>query len=252
MVKIMARQARIQMRQQPNAVSPLTKVAFMLGLLAVGVMGYLYLMHKDIPEDAAWVKYCLYMLAFGAIGLVGLKVLNKQPIIPREFTPLGGDTAIKAALILGASMLTQLVSQGVLSFATSEQVTYYVFAAVCEELFYRVLILSMAIKLADVSAGKSANHQWAIKGGAIVVQAAMFASLHENYYNNIPMLVSVFIGGIVLGLFFVIWQDATANILAHFMLNVIAVQNVVWLIPVMILGVLYAAYVSIRGAIQRK
>ena len=65
---------------------------------------------------------------------------------------------------------------------------------------------------------------------AVIIQAVLFVAIHQNYYANLPMLISVFAGGIILGIFFVVWKDPTANILAHFLLNIIAVQNLLIMI----------------------
>jgi membrane protease YdiL (CAAX protease family) len=200
-----------------------TSVAQILILLAAGVMIYLYITHKNIPEDAEWVKYCLYMTIFALTGWIGTQLMNEQPIfaVGTATAPLSLDTGVRAAIILAASMITQLVSKAALSFSIQDQALYFVFAAVCEEVFFRVLILSVFLKLGD-------NLQIKIVG--IIVQAIMFAAIHQNYYANPGMLLSVFLGGIVLGIFYVWWRDPTANILGHFMLNVIAVQNLLVMI----------------------
>jgi membrane protease YdiL (CAAX protease family) len=196
--------------------APLTRVAFYLIVIAAGVMIYLYILHKDIPADAGWVQYCLYMTAFAIAGLVGIQILNNDGLIPQKFQPLDLNTGVRAAMILAASMITQIIVRQTLSFSAGEQALYFVFAAVCEEVFFRGLIISMVLKFAaDIQT----------KIFAIILQAVMFAAIHQNYYANLPMLFSVFIGGIVLGIFYVVWKDLTANILAHFVLNLIAVQS---------------------------
>jgi membrane protease YdiL (CAAX protease family) len=204
---------------QRKNLPPFTQIAYLLGVVGIVVMQYLYWTHRTIAADAGWVKYALYMTIFAITGLLGTQMINNQPLIPMEpkhFAPISLDTGVRAAIILAASMVTQLIVKAALSFTIQEQAAYFIFAAVCEELFFRVLIISILLKLKD---------DFQMKFIAVVVQALMFAAIHQNYYSNLPMLVSVFIGGIILGIFFVWWRDPTANILAHFALNVIAVQN---------------------------
>jgi membrane protease YdiL (CAAX protease family) len=198
---------------------PFTRLAFLLGLITIEVMQYIYWTHRNIPEDTAWVAYALYMTLFAAAGLFGTQAIYNQPLFPtdpQDFVPLSLDTGVKAALILAASMITQLIANAALSFTTQEQALYFVFAAVAEELFFRVLLLSLLLKIkADLQ----------MKIIAIFLQATAFAAIHQNYYADLPMLISVFVGGIILGIFYVYWKDPTANILGHFCLNLFAVRN---------------------------
>lgn len=198
---------------------PFTVILYLLGIATIGVMLFFYATHVSIPEDAGWVQYTLYMTVFAASTLVGLQLLNQQPLIPTRpdnFAPLSLDTGVRASIILLAIMITQVVSKSILSFTIEEQATYFVFAAVAEELFFRGLLITFVLKIKDDRPAQVI---------AVVVQAVLFAAIHQNYYNNPAMLLSVFLGGIVLGIFFVAWRDLTANTLAHFMLNLIAVQN---------------------------
>ena len=196
--------------------SPFTRVSQILIGIAIIVMGYIYLSHRNSPTDAEWVTYALMMMIFALAGYVGTQMIYQQPVFPTVMRPLDLNTGVHAAIILVACLVTQIVTQTVLAFTVAEQVLYFVFAAVCEEVFFRVLIISAMLKFKD---------DLNMRIFAVVLQAALFVAIHQNYYANLPMLISVFIGGIVLGIFYVVWRDPTANILAHFILNVYAVQN---------------------------
>lgn len=206
---------------------PFTKIEYFLGIFAIGVMGFLYLVHRSIPEDAGWVRYTIYMMIFASTGLIFTQLWYGQPPIPMDwkngFRPLVGpngniedglNSGLRAAIIYIASIITQLFSKTVLSFSSEEQKIYFVMAAVAEELFFRVMILSGLLKF---------RSDWATKLIANAVQTAFFVAIHQNYYNNPPMLLSVALGGFILGLFFIWWRDPTANVLAHFFLNLQAV-----------------------------
>jgi membrane protease YdiL (CAAX protease family) len=212
-----------------------TQLATILIVLTVLVMGYLYLAHKDIPADAAWVQYTLMMAGFALLGYFGTQLLAG---FPSGFAPLDLNTGVRAAMVFAAAMVTQLVIRVAFTFSTTEQALYFVFAAVAEEVFFRVFLLSLLIKLGRDQSESTSRSQRDLKrikmspprdliviSIAIVIQAAIFTAIHQNYYGNLPMLASVFVGGIILGIFFVIWKDPTANILGHFLLNIIAVQN---------------------------
>lgn len=197
-------------------VSPYTKPAYVLGWITIVVMQLLYWTHRNNPEDQVWVLYCMMMTLFAAAGLFGVQMLEQQPLIPREYTKTTLNTGLRAAIIAIASMLTQFASQMALSFSNREQALYFVFAAVAEELFFRVLIITALLKL---------KNDLQMKAIAVFVQTIFFTAIHQNYYDNPPMLLSVFLGGLLLGFFFVLWRDPTANILAHFLLNLAAVQT---------------------------
>ena len=58
------------------------------------------------------------------------------------------------------------------------------------------------------------------------IQALFFAFIHQNYYNNIRMMWALFIGGFAFAVFYSMWDDLTANILGHFILNLFtAIQS---------------------------
>jgi membrane protease YdiL (CAAX protease family) len=192
-----------------------------LVIITALVMFVLFLLHFQIEEDRPWATYTVMMLTFAVSGYLGTQITFQRPIGKVKYQ-IELKTTVRGTIILGSLFLIQLISNLVLSFTTVEQALYYVFAAVAEEVFFRVFLLSVAIRLMK---------QWDLppmtKHVSNVVQATAFAAIHQNYYHNFPMLVSVFFGGILLGYFFLWWRDPTANILAHFVLNVIAVGPMV-------------------------
>jgi membrane protease YdiL (CAAX protease family) len=227
---------------------PFTQIDYYLVIVAVITMQVIYWTHRQIPEDAGWAQYAVYMTIFAVVGFMGTQLIYGEPPLPKRFAPIDLNTGVKAVLILAAAMATQIAVQTALSLSITEQAMYFVFAAVCEEIFFRVLILSVGFKVipkaeelwfkAERSASKADAYR--LKGevlgrmlGFLVLQAVLFAAIHQNYYENLPMLLSVLIGGLVLGVFFVWWRNPTANILAHFLLNIIAVQNLLVVLAAM-------------------
>jgi membrane protease YdiL (CAAX protease family) len=162
--------------------------------------------------------------ALGFIGLLGTQLIAQQPIIPQgkqNFKSVDLNTGIRAIIIGLLGMGIQLISKQVFSFTILEQAVYFVFAAITEEVFFRGFILNLFIKLDQTKMKFSPTR---LVG--VLVQAIGFAAIHQNYYSNLPMLVSVFVGGLMLGFMYLIWEDLTANILGHFIINIIAVQNI--------------------------
>ena len=198
-----------------------TIVSFTMVLMSIIIMLYFGIRH--ISDEPEWAKSAFMQFTLGFIGLLGSQLISEQPIIPQgkhNFKSVDLNTGIRAILIGFLGMGVQLISKQVFSFTILEQAVYFVFAAITEEVFFRGFILTIFIKL-DQTKMKFSPPRLV----GVLVQAIGFAAIHQNYYSNLPMLISVFVGGLMLGLVYLIWEDLTANILGHFIINVIAVQN---------------------------
>lgn len=198
-----------------------TIISFTMVLLGNLVMLYFGIRH--ISDEPEWSKSAFMQFALGFIGLMGTQLIAEQSIFPQDknnFKSVDLNTGIRAIIIGFLGMGIQLISKQAFSFTILEQAVYFVFAAITEEVFFRGFILSIFIKLDQTKMKFSP-----VKLVGVLVQAIGFAAIHQNYYNNLPMLISVFVGGLMLGFIYLIWEDLTANILGHFIINVIAVQN---------------------------
>jgi len=194
-----------------------TLISYLLAICAIIIMAYIAIRHWE--EDRDWAISAAMQFGFVMIGLLGTQLFAQQPIFPKpdQLKPINLDTGIRAVVITGVSMVIQFISQAVLSFTVAEQALYFI----SEEIFFRVLLLGIFIKLDPV------KEKFTIaKIIGVLIQAIAFTAIHQNYYSNLPMLVSVFFGGLILGIFYLIWEDPTANILGHFLLNIIAVGNI--------------------------
>jgi len=202
-----------------------TKISFLLVCLGTGIMLYIWVRYWE--TETLWAKSALMQFMFGISGLVGTQILSHQPLIPQnhQYKQVEIDTGIRACIIVIVSMFTQLISQQALSFSVEEQVLYYVFAAVTEEVFFRGFLLTIFIT-SDRSKGNFTPRKML----GCLIQAVAFTAIHQNYYADPAMLLSVFLGGFLLGLLYLHWRDLTANILGHFILNLIAVQNILVLL----------------------
>jgi membrane protease YdiL (CAAX protease family) len=193
-------------------------------MVGMGIIIMLYLGIRHISDDPVMSKSAFMQFALGFIGLLGTQLIAQQPIIPQgkqNFKSVDLNTGIRAIIIGLLGMGIQLISKQVFSFTILEQAVYFVFAAITEEVFFRGFILNLFIKLDQTKMKFSPTR---LVG--VLVQAIGFAAIHQNYYSNLPMLVSVFVGGLMLGFMYLIWEDLTANILGHFIINIIAVQNI--------------------------
>ena len=128
-------------------------------------------------------------------------------------------------------LLTVVIIQFVLLRVpfTIDQVEFalsIVFASVAEELFFRGVLISLFKKLGVLMQPTSRYSFFGFFG--IILSGLIFAVIHTNYLGNPAMFLSVLLGGFALGFFYFFWDNLTANILAHFIVNIIAVGQ--WLV----------------------
>lgn len=197
-----------------------TWISLLLSISAIAILFILGLLHiNDVDEfGEAWGKFALLQGVLGLVGLIGNFTLSLNFKIV-QFDPEKMIFAVIGAIALLALQIFASLS---LSVSSTEKMLYYLFSAVCEELFFRGFLMYLFIKISKK------NYIILIIG--IVIQALSFMMLHQNYYGHPEKLLVVFISGAILGILFVYKRDITVNIIAHFIVNAIAVgQMLVYL-----------------------
>lgn len=218
-----------------------TKLGWYLGALAVSfelIIGLTYIF-SDIKSDRIFGYITLLEGTFALTGLLLIDIIYGKPFrLKPDFFKLPESETFwpRTIYILGSLFLLQLVLQFPLTVRTWHKALAIVFAGVSEELFFRGLLISPLIRLGKNDTkykirkfGKKQGYYLEISFielFGIMLSSTFFAILHVNYYNNIRLMISVFLSGIVLGLFYQKYRDLTANILAHFILNTIVTIQV--------------------------
>jgi membrane protease YdiL (CAAX protease family) len=190
-----------------------TNLSIFLCLLAICVVGIMGLKHYDDLDSygEAWGKFALLQATLGSIGLILQTVINKGLKIKRIDKEVGLYGIVVAVVL----MTLQVVSQTLLSVSTTEKMFYFLFASICEEIFFRGFLMYAFIKIA--------NKNIAMIIFGILFQSFLFMMLHQNYYYSPALMITVFISGTILGIVFVLKKDITINIIAHAIVNLIAV-----------------------------
>ncbi len=223
----------------PRNRSSFTKVAFYLGYLSALVLFIIGLRHLgDVAEfDRRFgIRATLEgLFAFAGIYLVDLVKGKQFRIIPKRFTPITPKTLTRGILIFGVLALIQIVLMQIpLRIRSGEMAIAIVFAAPAEELFFRGVILSVIIELGKItkhtSHGPKLLRITPIELAGLVLSALAFMSIHINYYGNLQYMLIVFISGLILGFAYWYWEDLTACIVAHFILNVIVAYQTFWMV----------------------
>ncbi len=121
-------------------------------------------------------------------------------------------TGLRGLIIFITLAFIQAISRYTLTITDGEEALYYNIAPIAEELCFRGLICR-------VLAGNKNNPILAFL--SIAVSTTLFAVMHVSYYDN-PEAMAFIIGmGISLAIYYLIWKDLGAVILAHFLLNFI-------------------------------
>lgn len=222
-----------------------TKVSYYL--LIIAVIGQLVLalpllfFSGNMSEyEKNWRLLALYVGIGGFACLIftdlfsgyGLK-LRKQ-----NFRPFTFKTFVRTILLFFSLIAIQFLSKLVpLSIRGWEIALAGIVAAPTEEMIFRGALLSFFILISSRTEKRPLfklpvilrNKEWddekrefslSILAG-IIISGLIFAMYHQNYYGNIPVLLSLFFWGLTLAFAYIYWRDITAVILAHFLINLV-------------------------------
>jgi len=221
-----------------NEQSKYTRIGYYLTILAVFIQGYLWIMHiQDTDSYSQSFSYIAFWeFLFALVGLLLLDPINHRGFHLRKktYTPLSGMLLIRIVIILVGMAIIQFGVQFLpLTVKDPEIALAIIFAGPSEENFFRGILISVVI-LVFSNIGfkfkilKKELSIWVIFG--IILSSIAFAGIHVNYYDNMAYLFGTFLCGLWLGFTYWYWEDLTANIMAHFLLNFIVVFRTFFLV----------------------
>lgn len=202
-------------------VSEFNLLSFFLSSLATLGMLAIFFITKE--SEPIWARYALLMFTFGLSGIFALNYWNnrKLEILNKFYRKIDENNVFYALLVYAILLLIQIglgLLEAYLAPANIVQIAYTIFSAVCEELFYRGLILGFFVYLAK-GKKKSVLIAGLLISTGLVVSAVAFALSHTNYYNRPVLLIAVGLSGLVLGLSYIWKKDVMVPMLSHFLLN---------------------------------
>jgi len=215
--------------------SVFTNITFWLGVLALVVefiVGYPYFLSTDTFEQEFGQK-AIMEGCFALVGLLFIDVIrgNKFKLKP-EFRKYEFNSLWRGAIILAVLWGTQMITYFLPMTVSDPQMALAItFASICEEIFFRGFVLTLFIKAGEIDRNKinlpfTKRDISVIEIAGIIISSVAFAGIHTNYYNQPSLLIALFLSGVIIGFMFVIWEDLTACIFGHFLLNFIwTVQN---------------------------
>lgn len=180
-------------------------------------MYYLWLRHSTDE----WGIFVWDALLFVVIGFTGFVLANYTKKHKRKndptYKPFNASKTFDRVGIIALCLLSLQLAVGLfsrLSMTLNEQALYYVTAAVAEEVFFRGFIIRVGLRIK--------NTVW-MGVIATIVSTVAFSFIHQSYYTNIIAMITVVGSGILLCTFFILWKDLTANVIAHFIVNLLVV-----------------------------
>jgi len=207
-----------------------TILSYWFCVLAVGYQFCIGILHID----EFFGQMCVVEGVIGLSGLLLLDLLHgvKTRIYPKEFKKIHPNTFFRSVITFGVIALIQFLFQIVPLITREEMALAIVFCSVCEEYFFRGMLLEIPFRIGEKSKDKFIVWRYKdkpdkemsyIELGAIILSSIIFSVFHVNYYSQPRLLLMVFVGGLWLGISYWWNKDLTSVILAHFFLNIIFV-----------------------------
>ncbi|KKN18230.1 hypothetical protein LCGC14_0957730 [marine sediment metagenome] len=216
-----------------------TQLSYWFGVMAVGIQFVLGFRHITI-------LFGQLNILEGFFGLSGLLLLDlihgkksKKKIYPEKFKKIHPNLFYRFAITFGVIALIQFIFQIVPLITSTEMALAIVFAPVCEEYFFRGILMEPTFRLGrnakpdqkftvwryNPKKRKPAKEMSYAELGGILLSGVLFAGFHVNYYGQPRLIGMVLVGGWWLGLVYFWNKDLTAVILAHFLLNIFFVAQ---------------------------
>lgn len=211
-----------------------TKISYYTILLAIVIQIYLFIRHSNTLQG----QLSLFEALMGISGLLLVDFIrskNLTIIRTSKFQKPSRDLFFRTVLILAVIGTIQVFFQIIpLTFKDYEFFLAVIFAAPCEEVFFRSLILEPFIQFGKDDATKlkiTENHTITYTEMlGILLSSLLFTAFHINYFSNQRVMLMVFFGGLFLGFAYIYYKDLTALILGHFCLNILVVWQTFFLI----------------------
>lgn len=200
-----------------------------LTLLSFALFVELYLIGKYTGRSN-FVPYSISLFIQGTVALIGIILINiaiKQFFLDKEFPIQTGKqgayylTGILSLFIL--QMVVQAVTQVVfrLAMETIDIYYYYLAAAVIEEAFYRMFLISLIVFV--FSKINAEIPEFVIIFVAMIISSFVFMMVHLSAYGERPdLLLAMFFVGMVLAIYYIIFKDVTVPMIAHLLINLVA------------------------------
>jgi len=196
---------------------------FSLLLLLFSLLAEIYLIVKYYGREVT-AYYSILLFVLGTTALIGVIWLNKGNFITYELPFMksgweGGKYIFGIFSLMAVIGIMMVVLQATFRFALEliDTYFYYLCAAVIEEAFFRMFLLSTFI-------AKIKNKIIGIVSG-IFISSLFFSIAHWSAYGySVSLMLSMFFGGFIFSIYFLAFKDITITMLGHLLINFITVS----------------------------
>ena len=214
-----------------------TRITYYAGYLAVFILGYLGLRYINDPDPSNRTFGLLTLLESGfcLLSLLFTDAIRGHGMFPKPFRSISKFLVERTILIFIVIAGIQFIFIVIpFKIKTGEMALAVIFASISEELFFRGFIISFFISIGYNSPNKirltKKRSISSIEIIGIFLSSLSFALIHINYYGDISIMLTVFIGGLWLSIMFWWTRDLTSVMLAHFLLNFIVSIQTIWVV----------------------
>ncbi|KKN47246.1 hypothetical protein LCGC14_0664670 [marine sediment metagenome] len=203
-----------------------TKLSYWFVVIAVSIELFLGLRNST----TSFGQLALIEASFGFIGIIFVDWMHGQRFTlsyKRIKFKRSKNLFIRAMTCFIVIAIIQFVFQIIPLITSTEMAMAIIFAAVCEEYFFRGMMMEPFFRFGRTSKdkfelfrGKKISY---IELFGILFSAVAFAAFHVNYYKNERLIGMVFVGGLWIAFCYWYWKDITIVIIAHAILNAIFV-----------------------------
>lgn len=235
----------INIRYKPRETTTVhTKLSYYLVLVAIIVEfinGLMYI-NSSINEDKTFGTICLLEAGLGIIAFILTDIIMTGKITVKLSKQR--FQTLKPFFILTVVVITLLLISiqyfvVPLTVRQENKALAIIFAAPCEEMIFRGLILSFFMRLSENSnkyvfyknnRTKTELSLSKIEVIGILLSGAMFMVFHTNYYGESLILLTIFYSGCVYATVYILSKSLTSVIIAHFLLNFSFVINTFFMV----------------------
>lgn len=200
-----------------------------LTIFSLALFVELYLINK-YAGISNFVPYSISLFLQGTVALIGIILINvaiKQFFLDKEFPIQTGRQGFYYLIGILSLFILQMVVQAVvqivfrLAMEPIDIYYYYLAAAVIEEVFYRMFLISLIVFI--FSKINTEIPEFVIIFVAMIISSFVFMMVHLSAYGERPdLLLAMFFVGMVLAIYFIIFKDITVPMIAHLLINLVA------------------------------
>ncbi len=247
---------KIILAKKADSIIPITKFDITLGLFA---FLFLFTFSFFLLYDINTYSIQIIILGFIECGFVFIGIFffisNFYRITYKEklenlFQKNSVYTLYGLLILFGGSMLITFMTGNYELPSTISIINLLItFSAISEEMFFRGFLITSFNKIYQLF--KNNEKKMWLKYIYIVLiivfTSYLFTIIHVNRYEEISFLIELFAIGVLFGTYYWITKDLTACIMAHLLRNVMAIKDLILIIPVIIIIALYMIILAKRS-----